>query len=46
MPALGFDRVAIPGDRSLAIRQKRMLDGISVADDIWTNLLQLAGDES
>lgn len=46
MPALGFDRVAIPGDRSLAIRQKRMLDGISVADDIWTNLLQLAGDKS
>ncbi|MGY4473624.1 Ldh family oxidoreductase [Bradyrhizobium sp. USDA 3364] len=41
-PAVGFDRVAVPGDRSLATRQQRLRNGISIADEVWTQLLDLA----
>ncbi len=44
-PAAGFDRVMIPGDRSGATRQKRLAEGIPVADEVWTALLRLTGDE-
>jgi LDH2 family malate/lactate/ureidoglycolate dehydrogenase len=43
-PADGFDRVAIPGDRSSAVRQTRLVEGIPIADSVWSDLLALAGD--
>ena len=41
-PADGFDRIFIPGDRSLAIRAQRLQDGIEVAAEVWSNILKLA----
>lgn len=43
-PARGFDHVAIPGDRSLAVREQRLTEGIPVAEEVWARLLHLAGE--
>jgi L-2-hydroxycarboxylate dehydrogenase (NAD+) len=43
-PAHGFRNVAIPGDRSLAVREQRLKDGMPVAEEVWTRLLHLAGE--
>lgn len=41
-PANGFEFVAIPGDRSLAVREERLRNGIPVADGVWNDLLALS----
>lgn len=41
-PAEGFERVLIPGERSRAIREQRLKDGIPVADNVWNRLVELA----
>ncbi|ABD85685.1 Ldh family oxidoreductase [Rhodopseudomonas palustris] len=41
-PADGFAAVAIPGDRSIAARQRALADGISIADQVWAGLVRLA----
>jgi L-2-hydroxycarboxylate dehydrogenase (NAD+) len=43
-PAQGFDRVAIPGDRSQAVRDMRLREGIPVAEPVWNDLLALSGN--
>ncbi len=43
-PAEGFDAVSVPGDRSVAVRNQRLNDGIAVADDVWKSILQLSGE--
>lgn len=43
-PAHGFNNVAIPGDRSLAVREQRLKEGMPVAEEVWTRLLHLAGE--
>lgn len=42
LPAEGFDRVAIPGDRSHAAREERLRGGILVADAVWKDLIALS----
>lgn len=42
-PASGFDAVLIPGERGRACREQRLRDGVPVADEVYQNLLQLAG---
>jgi LDH2 family malate/lactate/ureidoglycolate dehydrogenase len=42
-PAEGFDRVLVPGDRSRECRERRLADGLPVADEVWERLLALAG---
>lgn len=34
-PQEGFERVAVPGDRSSAVREERLRTGISHPEDIW-----------
>jgi LDH2 family malate/lactate/ureidoglycolate dehydrogenase len=34
-PQEGFERVAVPGDRSRAMREERLKNGISHPEDIW-----------
>ncbi len=41
-PAAGFDAVLVPGERGRASRQKRLVEGVSIADDVWTKIQQLA----
>jgi L-2-hydroxycarboxylate dehydrogenase (NAD+) len=43
-PARGFNNVVIPGDRSLAVREHRLKEGMPVAEEVWTRLLHLAGE--
>jgi L-2-hydroxycarboxylate dehydrogenase (NAD+) len=43
-PARGFNNVAIPGDRSLAVREQRLKEGMPVAEEVWARLLHLAGE--
>jgi LDH2 family malate/lactate/ureidoglycolate dehydrogenase len=43
-PADGFDEVRVPGDRARATRDERLADGIPVATEVWTELLQIAED--
>ncbi|HKY80297.1 MAG TPA: Ldh family oxidoreductase [Sphingobium sp.] len=40
--ASGFDRVAIPGDRSAEMRATRLLEGVPVADDVWREIMALS----
>jgi L-2-hydroxycarboxylate dehydrogenase (NAD+) len=41
-PAAGFDRVLVPGERGRATREKRLVEGVPLADDVWTKIQQLA----
>lgn len=41
-PAAGFERVLVPGERGRATREKRRIDGVPIADDVWTKIQQLA----
>lgn len=41
-PAAGFDRVLVPGERGRATREKRLIEGVPIADDVWTKIQQLA----
>ncbi len=45
-PAEGFDEVLIPGERGRACRQKRLSEGIPIADEVWNRLQALAGCEA
>jgi LDH2 family malate/lactate/ureidoglycolate dehydrogenase len=42
-PADGFDQVLIPGDRSRQCRAERLRDGVPVANEVWSELLEIAG---
>ena len=41
-PAAGFDRVAIPNDRALAVREQRLRDGVPMSERLWGTLLSLS----
>jgi len=41
-PATGFDRVLVPGERGRAIREKHLVEGVPIADEVWTKIQQLA----
>lgn len=41
-PAAGFDRVLVPGERGRATRERRLVEGVTLADDVWTKIQQLA----
>lgn len=41
-PAEGFDRVLVPGERGRAARAKRLVEGVTIADDVWTKIQKLA----
>jgi len=43
-PAHGVDQVLIPGERGRACRAERMRDGVPLADSLWRDLQQLAGE--
>lgn len=42
-PAEGFSEVLIPGERGRACRDKRLSEGVPIADDVWERLQVLAG---
>jgi LDH2 family malate/lactate/ureidoglycolate dehydrogenase len=42
-PAVGFDRVLIPGERGRVCREQRLRDGVPIADEVWERLQILAG---
>ncbi len=42
-PAVGFDRVLIPGERGRVCREQRLRDGALIADEVWERLQILAG---
>lgn len=41
-PAAGFERVLVPGERGRATKEKRLVEGVPIADDVWTKIQQLA----
>ena len=41
-PATGFDEVLVPGDLENRARASRKRDGIPVANDVWSALIELA----
>lgn len=41
-PAEGFDRVLVPGDRARECRERRLVEGVPVADEVWARLQVLA----
>lgn len=41
-PAEGYDAVLIPGERGRACREKRLNEGVPVADEVWNRLQALA----
>ncbi len=41
-PAEGFDEVLIPGERGRACRDRRLSEGIPIADEVWNRLQALA----
>lgn len=41
-PAAGFDRVLVPGERGRASREIRLVEGVPIADEVWTRIQQLA----
>lgn len=41
-PATGFDRVLVPGERGRATKQKRLVEGVPIADEVWTRIQALA----
>jgi LDH2 family malate/lactate/ureidoglycolate dehydrogenase len=40
-PQQGFDRVLVPGDRARAERERRLSEGVVVADSVWESLQEL-----
>ena len=44
-PAEGFERVLIPGERGRECRERRLRDGVPIADEIWETLQSLAGEQ-
>ncbi len=42
-PAEGFSEVLIPGERGRACKEQRLSEGVPVADEVYENLLKLAG---
>lgn len=40
-PAAGFDKVLIPGERGLALKEQRAAEGIPLADEVWTTMKRL-----
>ena len=42
-PAVGIDRVLVPGDRYWHERERRLRDGIELASDVYAELVSLAG---
>jgi uncharacterized oxidoreductase len=40
----GFDKVQLPGDPELAIREQRLADGIPIPDRMWADLAALAAE--
>jgi LDH2 family malate/lactate/ureidoglycolate dehydrogenase len=43
-PVEGVDKVLIPGERGRACRAERLRDGVPLADGLWRDLQQLAGE--
>lgn len=41
-PAAGFDRVLVPGERGRATREKRRIEGVPIADEVWNKIQHLA----
>jgi L-2-hydroxycarboxylate dehydrogenase (NAD+) len=41
-PAAGFDRVLVPGERGRATKRQRLIEGVPIADEVWTRIQQLA----
>jgi L-2-hydroxycarboxylate dehydrogenase (NAD+) len=41
-PIEGTMAVSVPGDRTHACRERRLAEGISIADEVWSRLQQLA----
>jgi L-2-hydroxycarboxylate dehydrogenase (NAD+) len=41
-PAAGFERVLVPGERGRASRKQRLEEGVSIADEVWSKIQQLA----
>lgn len=41
-PIAGFDQVRVPGDRARLTREQRLAQGVPVADEIWSELIQIA----
>jgi L-2-hydroxycarboxylate dehydrogenase (NAD+) len=41
-PAEGFERVLVPGDRARACREKYLVEGLPVVDEVWERLQVLA----
>ena len=41
-PALGFERIAVPGDRSSATRERSTRDGLGIASAVWRRLVELS----
>ncbi|KKB09282.1 Ldh family oxidoreductase [Devosia chinhatensis] len=42
VPASGFDRVLVPGERGRAKRAERMASGVPIADAVWQRIQHLA----
>jgi LDH2 family malate/lactate/ureidoglycolate dehydrogenase len=38
----GVDRIRLPGDRSAETRAKRLVEGITLADEVWEQLTHVA----
>ncbi|TCS03130.1 Ldh family oxidoreductase [Rhizobium sp. BK418] len=43
LPAEGFSEVLVPGERGRACRDKRLSEGVPIADEVWERLQVLAG---
>jgi L-2-hydroxycarboxylate dehydrogenase (NAD+) len=43
-PIEGAMAVTVPGDRTHACRERRLAEGISIADEVWNRLQELAGE--
>jgi L-2-hydroxycarboxylate dehydrogenase (NAD+) len=41
-PADGFERVLVPGDRARACREKYLIEGLPIVDEVWERLQVLA----
>jgi LDH2 family malate/lactate/ureidoglycolate dehydrogenase len=40
-PQAGFDQVLVPGDRARSERERRLVDGVFIADGVWESLQEL-----
>lgn len=43
-PANGFDAVLVPGERGLAQKAKRLVEGVPIADPVWDQIQILSGE--